>query len=96
MDRSKCPSTEGWFSERHVCLRCYGTSCTALFHFPSSLFPCSCCMANKESSGKKLVIQQEVIAQEIIKDRRFTERGLPSDLMVTVSILFHCTISFYK
>ena len=87
MDRSKFPGAKGWFSECHVGMCRYACPCTTLFPFPSSLYADSCCLARKENSWKKLVTEQEVVAQETVKNRRYGERGLPSDLMVMQCLL---------
>ena len=89
MDRAEYPGATRWFSECHVALRGYATSCTTLLPFPIYLYPYCCCVAKKEWSWKKLVTEQEVIAQETFADRRSRERGLPSGLMLKrVSVHF--------
>ncbi|RDY10578.1 zntB, partial [Mucuna pruriens] len=47
-----------------------------------SLHPHSYCLAKYENAEKKLVTEQEVFAEEIIKNRRSGERRLSSDLMI--------------
>lgn len=69
MDRSKFPRAKGWFSECHVSMCRYACSCTTLLPFPSSLYADSYCLARKENSWKKLVTEQEVVAQETVKNR---------------------------
>jgi hypothetical protein len=69
MDRSKFARVKGWFSQCYVSLCRYACFCTTLFPFPSSLYADSYWLARKENSRKKLVAEQEVIAQETVKNR---------------------------